>query len=235
MTDEQKAKLNELIAAGTALVEADSSLTTLKAHIDEARALLENADATSAQAEELIAELTELIAEANPGSKTANGEAAVQTFGYTAKVSVSYDTATGKILSVSDNGTEPGTNSTFWQNAIALFAKLIGKTRAEVAGVDGISGATLSSNAIKEAVQSVLPEVEAPSEDLAAWAAYEGGFETFLSYMGEMQRSTRPGQRRLQSRTPQQTRSRQCGEACALRRPKDRIRRLHPCWSEATR
>lgn len=185
MTDEQKAKLNELIAAGTALVEADSSLTTLKAHIDEARALLENADATSAQAEELIAELTELIAEANPGSKTANGEAAVQTFGYTAKVSVSYDTATGKILSVSDNGTEPGTNSTFWQNATALFAKLIGKTRAEVAGVDGISGATLSSNAIKEAVQSVLPEVEAPSEDLAAWAAYEGGFETFLSYMGE--------------------------------------------------
>lgn len=185
MTDEQKAKLNELIATGTALVEADSSLATLKAHIDEARALLENADATSAQAEELIAELTELIAEANPGSKTANGEAAVQTFGYTAKVSVSYDTATGKILSVSDNGTEAGTNSTFWQNATALFAKLIGKTRAEVAGVDGISGATLSSNAIKEAVQSVLPEVEAPSEDLAAWAAYEGGFETFLNYMGE--------------------------------------------------
>ena len=51
--------------------------------------------------------------------------------------------------------------------------------------MDGISGATLSSNAIKEAVQSVLPEVEAPSEDLAAWAAYEGGFETFLNYMGE--------------------------------------------------
>lgn len=69
MTDEQKAKLNELIAAGMALVEADSSLATLKAHIDEARALLENADATSAQAEELIAELTELIAEAKPGKQ----------------------------------------------------------------------------------------------------------------------------------------------------------------------
>ncbi|MGM9613679.1 MAG: FMN-binding protein, partial [Butyricicoccus sp.] len=183
MTEEQRETLAELIEKGTALVEADSSLTTLKAHVEEAKELLENPDATSAQADELIAELNELIAAANPGSKTVNGEAQVQGFGYTAKVSVSYDTASGKILSVADNGTEPGSNATFWQNATALFAKLTGKTKSEVAGVDGISGATLSSNAIKEAVQSVLPEDEAPSVDLVDWAAYADGFETFLNYM----------------------------------------------------
>ncbi|MGN1007603.1 MAG: S-layer homology domain-containing protein, partial [Butyricicoccus sp.] len=92
MTEEQRATLAELIETGTGLVEADSSLTTLKAHIEEAKELLENPDATSAQADELIAELNELIAEANPGSKTATGEAQVQGFGYTAKVSGSYDT-----------------------------------------------------------------------------------------------------------------------------------------------
>lgn len=39
-----------------------------------------------------------------------------------------------------------------------MFAKLIGKTKNEVDTVDAVSTATLSSNAIKEAVKNALPD-----------------------------------------------------------------------------
>ena len=100
------------------------------------------------------------------GTVTANGEAQVS-FGYTAKVSVTYNTADGTIVSVTDNGTEAtGANSSFWQNATAMFDKFVGKDRAGVEALktdpsgektDAISGATVSSNAIKEAVLEALP------------------------------------------------------------------------------
>ena len=98
-----------------------------------------------------------------PEGTVAEGSAIVETFGYEAKVKVTYDAETGKIVKVEDNGTEPGTNATFWQNAVnGILSRFIGKTRAEVGTVDKVSSATLSSNAIKKAVQNALPEEEKP-------------------------------------------------------------------------
>ena len=97
--------------------------------------------------------------EPEPGEEqTETGEATVQPFGYQAKVSVTYNTETGVITRVEDNGTEPGDNQSFWDKAKAMFAKLIGKTKNEVDTVDAVSTATLSSNAIKEAVKNALPD-----------------------------------------------------------------------------
>ena len=98
-----------------------------------------------------------------PEGTVAEGSAIVETFGYEAKVKVTYDAETGKIVKVEDNGTEPGGNATFWQNAVnGILSRFIGKTRAEVGTVDTVSSATLSSNAIKKAVQNALPEEEKP-------------------------------------------------------------------------
>ena len=98
--------------------------------------------------------------EPEPGEEQLTGEATVQTFGYQAKVIVTYDPNTGRIVSVQDNGTEPGTttNQSFWDMAKAMFAKLMGKTKNEVDTVDAVSGATYSSNAIKEAVLDALSD-----------------------------------------------------------------------------
>ena len=72
--------------------------------------------------------------------------------------------ADGKIVSIKDNGTEPGANSSFWSMAIKIFEKMAGKTVDEIDGVDTISGATVSSNAIKKAVKNALPEPEKPED-----------------------------------------------------------------------
>ncbi len=98
-----------------------------------------------------------------PEGMVAEGSAVVETFGYEAKVKVTYDAETGKIVKVEDNRTEPGNNAPFWQNAVnGILSRFIGKTRADVGTVDTVSGATLSSNAIKKAVQNALPEEEKP-------------------------------------------------------------------------
>lgn len=106
--------------------------------------------------------------EPGPGEETAEatGSATVGSFGYEAKVKVTYNTADGTIVSVEDDGTEPGGNSGFWNSALAMFDKFVGKDRAGVEALktdlsgektDAISGATVSSNAIKEAVLEALP------------------------------------------------------------------------------
>lgn len=105
--------------------------------------------------------------EPGEGEQELNGEATVQTFGYTAKVTVVYDPATGKITAVRDNGTEAGSNSSYWQKATGIFASLAGKGADEIDGVDAVTSATLSSNAIKEAVKNALAGAEEPGEDAA--------------------------------------------------------------------
>ena len=50
-------------------------------------------------------------------------------------------------------------NQSFWQSALAMFEKFVGKTAADIDSIDAVSGATLSSNAIKEAVKNALPSV----------------------------------------------------------------------------
>ena len=116
--------------------------------------------------------------EPGPGEETAEatGSATVGSFGYEAKVKVTYNTADGTIISVADNGTEPGSNSGFWSSATAMFQKFTGLDRTGVEALktdpsgektDAISGATVSSNAIKEAVKNALAGAEEPGEDAA--------------------------------------------------------------------
>ena len=105
-----------------------------------------------------------------PETSAKAGEATVQTEDgkfvsgtYQAKVLVTTD-ADGKIVSIKDNGTEPGANSSFWSDATAIFERMAGKTVDEIDGVDKISGATVSSNAIKRAVKNALKSSEVSDE-----------------------------------------------------------------------
>ena len=79
---------------------------------------------------------------------------------YDAKVSVTYNVQTKAIVSVNDDNTDYGSNQYWWNLTSSYFganSPFIGKTRAEIDAVDVVSNATLSSNAIKEAVKQALP------------------------------------------------------------------------------
>ena len=89
---------------------------------------------------------------------TAEGSAKVGEFGYDAKVTVIYNKKTKEIVSVTDNGTEAGGNDSFWKKAAAMFEKFKGKTAKDIDGIDAVASATVSSNAIKEAVKKALGE-----------------------------------------------------------------------------
>ena len=178
MTDAQRTQLENLRDQAKVLLDAakDSNNLTqaeniLKAHYDEIVALLADKDATKAAADELIDEvpgyITAVENERKPTTKpttnkTANGEATVS-YGYIAKVTVTFD-SDGKVVSVVDNGTEAGGNSQYWTWATTeghggiagLFKSLIGKDKDTVDSVDAVSGATVSSNAIKQAVKDAL-------------------------------------------------------------------------------
>lgn len=97
---------------------------------------------------------------------SAEGSAKVGNFGYDAKVAVTYNKKTGAIVSVTDNGTKPGDNDSYWEKAVKLFGKFKGKTAKEIDEVDAIASATVSSDAIKDAVKEALAskseEVRAP-------------------------------------------------------------------------
>lgn len=54
-------------------------------------------------------------------------------------------------------------NSSYWTKAkngendiVGMFTKLVGKTASEIDDVNAVSGATVSSNAIKKAVKNAL-------------------------------------------------------------------------------
>ena len=89
---------------------------------------------------------------------TGEGSAKVGSFGYDAKVTVTYNKKTKEIVSVTDNGTEAGGNDSFWQKAAAMFEKFKGKTAKDIDSIDAIASATVSSDAIKEAVKKALGE-----------------------------------------------------------------------------
>nr|WP_294582524.1 FMN-binding protein [uncultured Anaerotignum sp.] len=89
---------------------------------------------------------------------TAEGSAKVGEFGYDAKVTVTYNKKTKEIVSVTDNGTEAGDNDSFWKKAAAMFEKFKGKTAKDIDSIDAVASATVSSNAIKEAVKKALGE-----------------------------------------------------------------------------
>lgn len=94
--------------------------------------------------------------EPEPEKKTVLGEAKVEEYDYTVKVNVTYDTGTGIIENVEDAGTEPGDNESFWHDALEMLSKFKGKKKTDIDGIDGVSGATKSSRAIKKAVKNAV-------------------------------------------------------------------------------
>lgn len=96
---------------------------------------------------------------------TGEGSAKVGSFGYDAKVTVTYNKKTKEIVSVTDNGTEAGGNDSFWQKAAAMFEKFKGKTAKDIDSIDAVASATVSSNAIKEAVKKALGEETETTEE----------------------------------------------------------------------
>ena len=177
MTEEQRTQLEGLRDEAKKLLDvaADSNnLTKAEAALSEHHTqivnLLAKSDATTAEAKELIDEvpgLIEAVKNERKSTPTENkrveAEATVTTTGenfvsgsYQAKIVVEFDAA-GKVVKITDNGTEPGKkNSGYWEDALAMFDKLIGKTKDEVDGIDAVSEATVSSNAIKAAVKDAL-------------------------------------------------------------------------------
>lgn len=91
-------------------------------------------------------------------TKTVTASVPVAGFDYDARVKVVYNAKTGQIISVEDDETYSGSNQLFWRIAQKIFEKLVGKKKSEVDGVNAISTATVSSNAIKAAVKKALSE-----------------------------------------------------------------------------
>ena len=91
-------------------------------------------------------------------TKTVTASVPVAGFDYDARVKVVYNAKTGEIISVEDDETYSGSNQLFWRIAQKIFEKLVGKKKSEVDGVNAISTATVSSNAIKAAVKKALSE-----------------------------------------------------------------------------
>lgn len=186
MTTEQRTQLTNLAKQAKDLLPnyPDTSTTNeaeLKKHYDEAAALLENKDATSAAAAELIGELPGLIQAvkderaAEPTTTVKYGQYTISNDSlddpYTVKLKVTVNTD-GTIQLVEDNATDTAVsdNDLYWSKAKAMFEKFVGLTKDGASAlktdpdggkadkVDAISRATVSSNAIKEAVLDALKD-----------------------------------------------------------------------------
>ena len=121
--------------------------------IDAVASATVSSNAIKEAVKKALGEETETTEEA---TETAEGSKTVGSFGYDAKVTVTYNKKTGEIVSVTDNGTEAGGNDSFWQKAAAMFEKFKGKTAKDIDGIDAVASATVSSEAIKGAVKEAL-------------------------------------------------------------------------------
>lgn len=122
----------------------------------------ESTTETTTQTTTTTTKTTEATTAVYKGSET------VEVYGYDVKVAVAVD-GDGKIISVLDDNTDTQDmfNEMFYSKAIAMFKNFIGKTASELDDVDGISSATYSSNAIREAVKNALSSIPA-SLDLSS-------------------------------------------------------------------
>ena len=122
-------------------------------NIDAVASATVSSNAIKEAVKKALGEETETTEEA---TETAEGSKTVGSFGYDAKVTVTYNKKTGEIVSVTDNGTEAGGNDSFWKKAAAMFEKFKGKTAKDIDGIDAVASATVSSEAIKGAVKEAL-------------------------------------------------------------------------------
>ena len=156
----------------------------LKEHYDQIVALLAKSDATTAEAKELIDEVPGLIKAVEDERKqpTKPDKPTTETKTITGTISpddddddnikesynFSFDVKLqdGTIIEIFNDTTNAGGNDTYWEKATTkgipkkgvkgLFETLIGKTASDIDSVDAVSGATVSSNAIKTAVKNAL-------------------------------------------------------------------------------
>ena len=131
MTDEQKAKLEELKTTGEELLKtanADSltqAESILKEHITkDIPDMLAKTDATQSEAADLISKVEGYIKDVQterankPTTKTVTGSALVTDYKYNAQVTVTFDSK-GKVVSVVDNNTQPSKNSISYWNSLS--------------------------------------------------------------------------------------------------------------------
>ena len=115
-----------------------------------------------------------LIASGCSSSSASNGsgEATVSVNGFKGNIDVTVTLQEGAITSVKVTG--PNESEEYGQKAIAELPEKI--VKANSADIDGISGATGTSNAIKKAVKAALFQLDPnhTSSDEAAWAEVNG-------------------------------------------------------------
>lgn len=188
MTAEQKTQLESLRDQAKTLLDTAKDLNnltsaeiTLKEHYDEIVALLADKDATKAAADGLIQEVPGYITAVEneratkPTTTVKYGQYTISNDSlddpYTVKLKVTVNTD-GTIQLVEDNATDTAVsdNDSYWSKAKAMFEKFVGLTKDGASAlktdpdggkadkVDAISKATVSSNAIKEAVLDALKD-----------------------------------------------------------------------------
>ena len=154
----------------------------LKKHYDEIVALLAKSGANSVEAQELIDEVPKLIKDVEDARKqpTKPDKPTTETKTITGKITpkddddgnidegynFSFDVTLqdGTIINISNDTTDADGNKKYWKWATTeghkgitgLFTSLLNKTASEIGNVDAVTGATVSSNAIKTAVKNAL-------------------------------------------------------------------------------
>lgn len=159
--------------------------TTLKAHYNQIVALLADKDATKAAADELIDEVPGLIKAVEDQRKqptepdqpptetkhitgTISPEDDAEDGNITESYNFSFDVKLqdGTIIEIFNDTTNAGGNDTYWKkattkgnpkkNQAGMFTQLLNKKASDINEYDTVSGATVSSNAIKNAVKAAL-------------------------------------------------------------------------------
>lgn len=184
MTDAQKKQLKTLADKAQQYLDNDAtnypeqvSKATLQEHHKEAVDMLANNSAKENAAADLIAELTDYLTKMDAAN--ASTKPTVETKTITGTISPSDDNdieesynfsfdiklQDGTIIEIFNDTTNAGGNDTYWKRATVgvpkknikgLFETLIGKNKDTVKSVDVVSKATVSSNAIKNAVKAAL-------------------------------------------------------------------------------
>lgn len=184
MTDAQKKQLKTLADKAQQYLDNDAtnypeqvSKATLQEHHKEAVDMLANNSAKENEAADLIAELTDYLTKMDAAN--ASTKPTVETKTITGTISPSDDNdieesynfsfdiklQDGTIIEIFNDTTNAGGNDTYWKRATVgvpkknikgLFETLIGKNKDTVKSVDAVSKATVSSNAIKQAVKDAL-------------------------------------------------------------------------------
>ena len=175
---------NTLLSAAADQNNLTPKEAELKKHYDEIVALLAKSDATTAEAKELIDEVPGLIKAVEDERKqpTKPDKPITETKTITGTIKPTDDVKgyiedaynfsfeitlqDGTIIGFNNDTTDAGDgNASYWKKATqgdssknieGMFTKLLNKKASEIDGVDAVSKATVSSNAIKKAIKNAL-------------------------------------------------------------------------------